>query len=78
MPRARSLLGLAVGVGYVVGTFPTASIVARRASGGTVDLRVAGTGNPGSANALTISAASLDPAVAADLESEIEVTEERR
>ena len=32
----------------------------------------------GSANALTISAASLDPAVAADLESEIEVTEERR
>jgi tagatose 6-phosphate kinase len=32
----------------------------------------------GSANALTISAASLDPAVAADLEREIEVTEERR
>jgi len=40
--------------GYLIGTFPTAAIVARRASGGTVDLRQTGTGNPGSANALGV------------------------
>jgi len=38
-------------VGYLIGTFPTADLVAKRASGGTVDLRRAGTGNPGGANA---------------------------
>jgi glycerol-3-phosphate acyltransferase PlsY len=47
-------MGLAVGLGYLIGTFPTASLVARRASGGTVDLRTAGTGNPGTANALNV------------------------
>lgn len=47
-------LGAAAGVGYLLGTFPTASIVARRASGGSVDLRAAGSGNPGSANALNV------------------------
>ena len=41
-------------VGYVVGTFPTADLVARRASGGSVDLRTSGTGNPGGANALKV------------------------
>ena len=41
----------AIAIGYLVGTFPTADIVARRASGGPVDLRHTGTGNPGSANA---------------------------
>jgi acyl phosphate:glycerol-3-phosphate acyltransferase len=48
------MVGLAVGLGYLVGTFPTASIVARRASGGSVDLRRAGTGNPGTANAMKV------------------------
>ncbi len=43
----------AIGVGYVLGTFPTADLVARRAGGG-VDLRSAGSGNPGSANALQV------------------------
>lgn len=41
-------------LGYLIGTFPTADLVARRASGGTVDLRRAGTGNPGGANALKV------------------------
>ena len=48
------LVGVAVGAGYLLGTFPTAAIVAKRASGGTVDLRESGTGNPGSANALKV------------------------
>lgn len=62
--RSRGLLvGVAVGVGYVVGTFPTASIVARRASGGAVDLRTSGTGNPGSANALKVLGAKAGAAV---------------
>ncbi|MEQ1701297.1 MAG: glycerol-3-phosphate acyltransferase [Ilumatobacteraceae bacterium] len=41
-------------LGYLIGTFPTADLVARRASGGTVDLRRAGTGNPGGANAVKV------------------------
>ncbi len=41
-------------LGYLLGTFPTADLVARRVSGGTVDLRTAGTGNPGGANALKV------------------------
>jgi len=41
-------------VGYLIGTFPTADLVAKRASGGTVDLRRAGTGNPGGANAAKV------------------------
>ena len=44
----------AIGVGYLVGTFPTADLVARRAAGGGVDLRATGSGNPGSANALNV------------------------
>lgn len=47
-------VGLAAGVGYLLGTFPTADIVARRASGGRVDLRREGSGNPGGANALQV------------------------
>ena len=54
MPPSRSLVGMAGVFGYLIGTFPTAAIVARRASGGTVDLRQTGTGNPGSANALGV------------------------
>jgi glycerol-3-phosphate acyltransferase PlsY len=37
-------------VGYLLGTFPTADLVAHRVSGGTVDVRTVGTGNPGAAN----------------------------
>ncbi len=47
------MLGSAV-VGYLVGTFPTADLVARRTSGGLIDLRDAGTGNPGGANAIKV------------------------
>jgi acyl phosphate:glycerol-3-phosphate acyltransferase len=52
-------------LGYLVGTFPTADIVARRASGGTVDLRSSGTGNPGGANALKVLGAKAGVAVIA-------------
>jgi acyl phosphate:glycerol-3-phosphate acyltransferase len=41
-------------IGYLLGTVPTADIVARRASAGTIDLRAAGSGNPGGANALAV------------------------
>lgn len=44
----------AVTLGYLLGTFPTADLVARQVSGGTVDLRASGTGNPGGANALKV------------------------
>ncbi len=42
---------LALGAGYLLGTFPTADIVARRAGR---DLRQEGSGNPGGANALQV------------------------
>jgi glycerol-3-phosphate acyltransferase PlsY len=54
MSRRRALIGAAAGLGYLIGTFPTATIVARRASGGTIDLRQTGTGNPGTANAMKV------------------------
>ena len=44
----------AAALGYLIGTFPTADLVARRASGGTIDLRASGTGNPGGANAVKV------------------------
>ena len=59
----RGLLGVAIGAGYLIGTFPTAVAVARRASGGTIDLREAGSGNPGSANALNVLGAKAGAAV---------------
>lgn len=37
-----------------MGTFPTADLVARRFSGGRIDLRTNGSGNPGGANALKL------------------------
>ena len=37
--------------GYLAGTFPSASVASRLASGGTIDLRSAGSGNPGALNA---------------------------
>ena len=41
-------------VGYLLGTIPSADLVARRVSGGQVDLRASGSGNPGGANALKL------------------------
>ena len=60
---ARGLIGLAIGAGYVIGTFPTAMLVARRASGGAIDLSQAGSGNPGSTNALDVLGAKAGAAV---------------
>ena len=59
MKKRRSTLRLlsAALVGYLAGTFPTADIVARYAAkgeGDAVDLREAGTGNPGALNAAKV------------------------
>lgn len=51
--RASRLL-TAAAAGYLIGTFPTADLVARRWSRGRVDLRTAGSGNPGSLNAASV------------------------
>lgn len=51
--RAPRLL-TAVTAGYLIGTFPTADLVARRWSRGRIDLRTAGSGNPGTANAAAV------------------------
>jgi len=44
----------AASLGYLIGTFPTADLVSRRAAGGPIDLRRAGSGNPGAANAIKV------------------------
>jgi acyl phosphate:glycerol-3-phosphate acyltransferase len=44
---------MSVGVGYLLGTFSTADAVTKRVASG-VDLRTAGTGNPGAANAIKV------------------------
>ena len=41
-------------IGYVVGMFPSADLVARVASRGSVDLRASGSGNPGGLNAARV------------------------
>src|SRR2546421_6942387 len=48
--------GIVVGaaVGYVIGMFPSADLVARLASRGSVDLRASGSGNPGGLNAARV------------------------
>ena len=51
---SRPLVGAAIALGYVLGTLPTAAGVARLASGGTVDLRTEGSGNPGATNAIGV------------------------
>lgn len=51
--RRATVAGVAA-LGYLIGTFPTADLVAGRASAGTIDLRRAGSGNPGGANALKV------------------------
>jgi len=40
----------AAGVGYVLGTFPTAVLATRAATRGSVDIRATGSGNPGGLN----------------------------
>ena len=40
----------AAGVGYLLGTFPTAVVVTRAATRGAVDIRTSGSGNPGGLN----------------------------
>ena len=41
-------------MGYVTGTIPSADLAARAASGGAIDLRTEGSGNPGAANAARV------------------------
>ena len=53
MPGPWGLPAAAV-LGYLIGTTPSADVAARLASGGTVDLRSSGSGNPGGANAYTV------------------------
>jgi glycerol-3-phosphate acyltransferase PlsY len=50
MQRVLRLASAAVG-GYLIGTLPSSDVTARLATGGTVDLRSGGTGNPGGMNA---------------------------
>lgn len=45
---------VAATTGYVIGLLPSAALAARLASNGEVDLRAAGTGNPGGANAAAV------------------------
>ena len=40
--------------GYLIGTVPCADTAARLATGGAIDLRAAGTGNPGAVNAMAV------------------------
>jgi glycerol-3-phosphate acyltransferase PlsY len=49
---AQILLGALIG--YVIGMFPSADLVARLASRGSVDLRESGSGNPGGLNAARV------------------------
>jgi glycerol-3-phosphate acyltransferase PlsY len=48
-----SVLGATV-AGYVLGTFPSADLVTRAATRGTVDIRRSGSGNPGGFNAIRV------------------------
>lgn len=51
---ARSKTLVAAALGYLVGSTPSADIAARLATGGDVDLREAGSGNPGGTNAAQV------------------------
>jgi glycerol-3-phosphate acyltransferase PlsY len=44
----------AVVIGYLAGTIPSADLASRAASGGRIDLRTKGSGNPGAANAAKV------------------------
>ena len=58
-------IGVAIGVGYLVGTFPTADIVARKLSGGSINLRETGSGTAGGTNAIKVLGARAGAAVMA-------------
>ena len=45
-------IGLAAAVGYLVGSLSSADLAARFATAGQIDLRAAGSGNPGTLNAI--------------------------
>ncbi len=61
-------LVLATLIGYLIGTFPSADIASRLATRGRVDLRTAGSGNPGGLNAMkTIGTAWGVAVIVADL-----------
>jgi glycerol-3-phosphate acyltransferase PlsY len=47
-------LFVGVAIGYLIGTFPSADLVTRFATHGSVDLRTAGSGNPGGLNATRV------------------------
>jgi glycerol-3-phosphate acyltransferase PlsY len=46
--------GLAVAIGYLAGSIPSADVASRLATRGRVDLRKAGSGNPGALNAAQV------------------------
>ena len=52
MPVLRT--AAAAALGYFAGTIPSADLAARAASGGRIDIRASGTGNPGAANAIKV------------------------
>jgi len=52
--RRRLWTVAAAAAGYAAGTFPSADLAARLATGGATNLRSAGTGNPGAANAMAV------------------------
>ena len=52
MPIGRLLAAAAVG--YASGAFPSADVATKLATKGDVDLRAAGSGNPGAANAMKV------------------------
>lgn len=45
---------MALVIAYLLGTFPTAVVVARAFSAGQVDIRQAGSGNPGAMNTMSV------------------------
>jgi len=44
----------AAALGYLTGAFPSADVASRLATGGSTNLRAAGSGNPGAANAMAV------------------------
>ncbi|MEP6625470.1 MAG: glycerol-3-phosphate acyltransferase [Acidimicrobiia bacterium] len=54
MTRPPWAIGVAAGAGYLLGTIPSADLATRVATRGSVDLRSAGSGNPGAFNALGV------------------------
>ena len=58
----------AAAAGYLLGSIPSADVAARLASGGQLDLRASGSGNPGGANAADVLGKKWGyPVMAADI-----------